>query len=138
MSGIRLHSKYGVNPTITQCFWCGKDKNEIALLGAAYRGEAPMHMCLDYEPCDECKANRAAGITFIEVSHTPKTENQPALAERAYPTGTWSVVKEHVLDQIHPQELRDAILKRRAALILTEDWDAMGLPRANIDNLHAS
>lgn len=30
---IELSPKYGVNPTIPVCFWCGKEKNEIALMG---------------------------------------------------------------------------------------------------------
>jgi len=34
MSGIRLHKEYGLNPTIIECIICGKEKNEIALLGA--------------------------------------------------------------------------------------------------------
>ena len=30
---IRLSKEHGVNPTIPICFWCEKDKNEIAMLG---------------------------------------------------------------------------------------------------------
>lgn len=37
MSGIKLSPKYGVNPTIPVCFWCGKEKNEIALMGTCWR-----------------------------------------------------------------------------------------------------
>lgn len=33
MSGVKISPKYGVNPTIPCCFFCGKPKNEIALLG---------------------------------------------------------------------------------------------------------
>lgn len=32
---LRLHSKYGVNPTIPTCFYCCKSKNMLILLGAA-------------------------------------------------------------------------------------------------------
>ena len=56
---IKLSPKYGVNPTIPCCFFCGKEKNEIALLGKVGKRdediEAPMHMVIDYEPCDECR-----------------------------------------------------------------------------------
>ena len=52
---IRLHKDFGVNPTIPQCLYCGEDKNEVALLGAAYKGEAPMHMIIDRVPCDSYK-----------------------------------------------------------------------------------
>ena len=30
---ILLSPKYGVNPTMPVCFWCGEDRGEIALLG---------------------------------------------------------------------------------------------------------
>ena len=30
---IRLSPAHGVNPTIPICFWCGNEKNEIALMG---------------------------------------------------------------------------------------------------------
>ena len=30
---IELSPKHGVNATIPVCFWCGKEKNEIAILG---------------------------------------------------------------------------------------------------------
>ena len=52
---IKLHKEHGLNPTVPICIYCGKDKNEVALLGAAYKEEAPMHMILNNEPCDSCK-----------------------------------------------------------------------------------
>lgn len=59
--------KHGLNPSIAQCFFCGKDKNEILLLGAAYKEEAPMHMCFNHEPCDECKKLMEMGVLLISV-----------------------------------------------------------------------
>ena len=37
MVNIRLHKEHGVNPAISQCPLCGGDKNEIILLGSAYK-----------------------------------------------------------------------------------------------------
>jgi len=40
--GIKLSPKYGINPTIPLCFWCGQEKNEIALMdhiGDGRKGE---------------------------------------------------------------------------------------------------
>ena len=64
MDSILLSPKHGVNPTIPVCFWCGREKNEVALMGylKGRGGEdiaAPMHMVIDYEPCDECRQNMA-------------------------------------------------------------------------------
>lgn len=140
--GLRLHPKHGVNPTIPICYWCGKERNEIVLLGAAYRKEAPMRMLMDYEPCDECKAGMARGVTLVEVAKTPNFENQTSMVKEkysgdpnvAYPTGTWVVVTEDwVKRTINPPELRDAILKQRKAFILKSEWDGIGLPRGQQD-----
>ena len=81
---ITLSPKHGVNPTIPVCFWCGKQKNEIALLGRVWekdpntgkkvRGtdmEAPMCMCLDPEPCEDCARNFSQGVVLMECVDEP-------------------------------------------------------------------
>jgi len=93
--GVRLHKEHGLNPTISQCYYCGKDKNELALLGAAYKKEAPMHMVLDFEPCDECKPKLAQGITFIHCAEDGD-KNDPK------PTGGYSVIKEKAAKKMFP------------------------------------
>lgn len=94
---IKLSPKYGVNPTITKCFWCGKDKNEIALLGKLPKdAEAPKTCIINYDPCDECKANFSKGVLIMEGTETPNYPGQPKLGG-AYPTGSLSVVKPEAL-----------------------------------------
>ena len=44
---ILLHHEHGLNPTIPVCFYCGSERNEVALLGAGFRGEAPKNMVVD-------------------------------------------------------------------------------------------
>lgn len=83
MSGIPISEKHGVNPCIPICFWCGKEKNEIALLGKLKGDvEAPMHAVINYEPCDDCKAIMDQGVTFAE-SEDGKT-----------PTGRFFILKK--------------------------------------------
>lgn len=106
MSRLRLHSKHGLNPTIPTCFWCGKDKNEIALLGAKYPGEAPMHMVVDYQPCEDCQAKMAQGVTLIEASPRPRG-NQPAIQKGAYPTGRWWVITHEAARRIFDVTVQD-------------------------------
>ena len=86
MSGsIRLHSKHGVAPALTFCRICGKDANEIALLGSRCDNVMrQLHEATDgahgdkngyqeyghnripaQEPCDECKGHLKAGGTII-------------------------------------------------------------------------
>ena len=92
---LRLHKEHGVNPTISQCYYCGKDKNQLALLGARYKGKAPMHMVTDLEPCDKCKPKLAQGITFIHCADDGN-EKDPK------PTGGYSVVKEKAAKKMIP------------------------------------
>lgn len=119
---IRISEKHGVNPTIPTCFYCGEDKNEVALLGKLPGDkEAPMRMWInwDYEPCDECKKKMEQGITFIEVDNKPIIcENQISFVENAYPTGRWSVVKEEAVKRVlKGTDILELVLKTRKSLV---------------------
>lgn len=100
MSSIRLSKKYGANPTICKCFFCGKDKY-LALLGhLGGRGEdleAPMSCVMDYEPCDKCQTQMSQGVALIEASETPAMRGMPSIkaegGREVYPTGRLLVVK---------------------------------------------
>ena len=50
---IKLSPNHGLNPTIPVCFWCGKEKNEVALMGKMDKQDsaAPKHLVVDYPPC---------------------------------------------------------------------------------------
>lgn len=114
--GIEVSPKHGLNPTIPVCFWCGKDKNEIALMGRvrekdhngrAVRGsdvEMPMKMVLDYEPCDCCKEQFSQGVQLIEcVNHVQ--DGRPPISKddrdnSVYPTGRTLVFKPEAAQNI--------------------------------------
>lgn len=105
-SSITLSPKYGVNPTISVCFWCGKEKNEIALMGHMGDGrkhedfEAPRHMVLDFEPCEECKKNMALGFTVMEATTTPNSVSSVEIQRGVYPTGRFVVLKTEAAERI--------------------------------------
>lgn len=117
--GIEVSPKHGLNPTIPVCFWCGKDKNEIALLGRIREKtknryganvtkrdsdiEAPRRMVIDYEPCDECKKMWDSGVAVIEVQETPINPDQPEIQKGLYPTGRFAVVTVEGADRVFPQ-----------------------------------
>lgn len=114
--GIEVSPKHGLNATIPVCFWCGKDKNEIALMGRvrekdhngrAVRGsdvEMPMKMVLDYEPCDCCKEQFSQGVQLIEcVNHVQ--DGRPPISKddrdnSVYPTGRTLVFKPEAAQNI--------------------------------------
>lgn len=96
---IRISPKYGLNPTMPVCFWCGKEKGEIAILGYIDGDiEAPRSCCIDYEPCDECKANMERGVTIIEASLTPN--GYAPIQDGVYPTGKWVVVTPEAAERL--------------------------------------
>lgn len=100
---IKVSPKHGVNPTIPVCAFCGKEKNEIALLGHIgdlRKGEdfeAPRRVILDYEPCDDCKEKWSQGVAIIEVSTTALVPNQPPITDGFYPTGRFIVLDEEAI-----------------------------------------
>jgi hypothetical protein len=82
MKGIRLHKLWGLNPTIPVCIVCGKEKGEVALLGAAYKERAPMHMIIDVEPCPDCREKfLKTGVMIVEAEEDrygdPKAKIKP-------------------------------------------------------------
>ena len=101
MSGIKISPKYGVNPTIPVCFWCGKQKNEIALMGHMTDDiEAPKNMVLDYVPCEECQNHMSMGVAVLEASDHPNTEGQPPMQKGVYPTSRFVVVTTECADRV--------------------------------------
>ena len=100
---IKLSPKHGVNPTIPICFWCGKEKNEIALLGRIGGKkdlEAPKNMVLDFEPCDECASKMALGITCMECTEKPNPSCNVQFSDRIYPTGRYVVINKEAAERI--------------------------------------
>ena len=101
MSGIKISPKHGLNPTIPVCFWCGKQKNEIALMGRMTEDiEAPKNMVLDYVPCEECQSHMAMGVAVLEASDHPNTEGQPPMQKGVYPTSRFVVVTTECADRV--------------------------------------
>ena len=99
--GIKISPKHGLNPTIPVCFWCGKQKNEIALMGHMENDiEAPKNMVLDYVPCEECQSHMAMGVAVLEASDHPNTEGQPPMQKGVYPTSRFVVVTTECADRV--------------------------------------
>ena len=99
--GIKISPKHGLNPTIPVCFWCGKQKNEIALMGRMTDDiEAPKNMVLDYVPCEECQRHMAMGVAVLEASDHPNTEGQPPMQKGVYPTSRFVVVTTECADRV--------------------------------------
>lgn len=118
---IPISPKHGLNPTIPICFFCGKERSEIALLGKLPNdAEAPRYAIIDYEPCDECKTAMASGITLIGTTFHPNTQGQPPITNKpqpAYPTGSWVVLREEAVDRIFTEETAATLKTTRKAYV---------------------
>lgn len=127
---IKLSPKYGVNPTIPTCFFCGEDKNEIAMLGKMGKGkedvQAPMHMVLDYTPCDKCREQFSRGFLLVETTENP-SDNRPPISDTHYPTGKYVVLKSESANRIFE---RDDIKDGDRALIDEQVFNRMFPPEA--------
>jgi hypothetical protein len=100
---IRLHKEHGLNPTLCQCIICGGETGEIALLGAAYDGEAPMHMVVNYEPCAKCREGYlATGVMLVEME-----EQYVRGKQHKVPTGKIVVIKESAFKRLFNAESPD-------------------------------
>lgn len=143
---IEISPKHGVNPTIPVCFWCGNEKNEIALMGRvrerdpqtgkAVRGsdvEMPMKAVLDYEPCDCCKEQFSQGVQLIECTHR-RIDARPALSKdengnSVYPTGRTVVLKPEAAQRIF--NVDKSMLEAGKKLCLPEEIFTQLMPTDN-------
>lgn len=121
-NSIRLSSKHGVNPTIPICFWCGREKNEIALLGKLKGDkEAPRNAIINYEPCDDCAAMFEKGILVIGVTEIPPHENALAIQRSGnvclYPTGAFFVGTEQWAMSFFDESHINSILAQKKVLM---------------------
>jgi len=117
-NSIKLSPKHGLNPTIPVCFWCGQQKNEVALLGRLKGdAEAPMHVVLNYEPCDACKEMFEKGIHVVGVTETAPQENMLPIQEKddvcLYPTGAFFVATENWAKSFFDGSLLENILNKK-------------------------
>ena len=116
---IRISEKYGVNPMIPTCFYCGKEKNEIVLLGRLPNDkEAPKHGVIDRTPCAECIEYMKKGIILISVRKGESGDNP-------YRTGGWVVIKEEAATRMFGDHLKES----RVAFVDDETWEKLGLPK---------
>ena len=113
---IILSKKHGIAPILSQCFLCGGDKNEIALMGSRANkledefGNLPQRAVFDKEPCEQCQEYMKQGIILIG-SHDPKGENR---------TGHFMVMKDEAALSLLDEGFHASILKGRVCFISPE------------------
>jgi len=111
---VRLHKEHGLNPTIAQCFFCGAELNEIALLGATYKSKAPKNMVVSMRPCDECARLMSMGVLLIEVKDGSQKDKNP------YRTGQIWVITDDAAQRagLDPVKQRFAFIEEATATLM--------------------
>lgn len=105
---IKVSDKYGVNPTLGQCFYCGDEDGTIGLMGKLKGDmEAPRKLVLTMDPCPSCKDWMSKGIILIEIvdGQTPTIDKLP---ER---TGRFIVVTKDSIAAVFDDETTEQTLK---------------------------
>jgi len=139
--GIEINEEFGVNPTMSMCFFCGEEKGELVLFGAEgfkklnektgiyESAQAPMKMVVDATPCQKCQEKWSIGITFLEMTEieviSEMKRGKPTKFEKQMvPTGRLSVITEEAaIHMLSKSEEKDEVLKRRIALMTVEDYE---------------
>jgi hypothetical protein len=145
--GVRVSEKHGVNPTIPLCYFCGKEKGEIALLGKL-RGdvEAPRNTVLDMEPCDLCKERRKTHVQLIVLASDQFDEIEDArrrheeYQSRLRPNKRYPFVpqvdrlghcfwidRDKIPQMVQPEELANSILSHGWTFAPVEVTEKLGL-----------
>lgn len=84
---VKLSKKHGLNPSLSICFFCGKEKNELVLPGKLKGDqEAPRKAVWNYEPCESCKKYMKEGVLVAVVKDGSGPKNP-------YRTGRMLVIK---------------------------------------------
>lgn len=129
--GIKLSPEHGLNPTIPMCFWCGGDKEEVALMGKIDKqdSQAPRRVIINYEPCAKCKEIFEKGIHVMGVVDQPMAPGQFPIIEdenvTLYPTGSMIVATaewtERFLTENDKADMVEHVLSSKA-LMLPDDF----------------
>ena len=143
--GLRLHSKHGLNPTMTNCYFCG-EPSEILLVGNAVNqfkkagvhvsedGRMPHEIgAINTTPCQKCEEYMKKGIMLISIRDGEGKEVEQATKEKRIPTpyrtGKICVMTEKGFLKIPmPKTLQKQVLRARFLFVPDTIWEMLGLP----------
>lgn len=126
------------------CFFCQEPRGII--LDRGLRKTLPRQATYNTEPCPSCQKLMEAGIILISVRDGEQAkmvaEREMARAkwkregsrgkfrhlDNPYRTGGWVVVREEAINAT-------ALGGSRVAFVEDCDWDAMGLPRGEVEGI---
>lgn len=95
---MKLSKKYGVNPSISVCFFCGEDKGLVLGGRQTKDAELPKKAIYDFEPCDACKKLQEDGVMLIGI----RNDIPPTRAEDIIKSGHYIVITDEGMKKLDP------------------------------------
>ena len=105
---IPISPEHGLNPSISVCFFCGKDKGLVVLGKLKGDAKAPQRAIFDYKPCEECAEKMKQGVTVIEV--TTVDNKMAPIQKGAWPTGRWCVISKDAAERLFKDTTHSTML----------------------------
>ena len=128
-NNIELLKEHDVFNAIGVCAWCGEETGKFAFLDNLPNDEkSPVHMILNYDPCDECRKEWRGHIVCIEVTEIPPNKDAlPILIHediQLYPTSRHFCVPFEDAKEIGVSidEIKDPINDFGIGLVYTETF----------------
>jgi hypothetical protein len=119
---IPVSPRYGVNPSVELCFWCGKAKGLVLMGRLREDAEAPRQGVFNREPCPECQEMMSQGVMFISVRNGESGDNP-------YRTGRICVITDEGVQRLPIDEpLKSDMLKKRVCYLEDKAWNLLGFP----------
>ena len=137
---IELSPKYGLNPTIKMCFYCGEESGEIAIMGRIREKgangkpvkdsdiEAPRQMLLDYQPCEKCKEKLKD--KFLIYRTEPAEGRLPVFARDRIATAYVGIPKEKAKEFLDDclnisEEEKEHVIEKNGLMLDNEGFDLL-------------
>ncbi|MFZ1491176.1 MAG: hypothetical protein WAS51_14655 [Ilumatobacteraceae bacterium] len=132
-----MSPKYGVNPSIELCYFCGDETGSIVMpgliqqkdrFGRAVPGtdiEAPRKAVWNRNPCPRCADLMKQGIVLISVDKEPRPGKEK---DEPYRTGRMCVVSEDFIRRAIDKTTAESLVKRRWSYVPDDAWALLGLP----------
>jgi hypothetical protein len=119
---------------MSECFWCGKTKNEILMGMRAVKSDPdrPRSAVYNYDPCDACENMFSQGIHVVEASDHGNNK-QPRIGGM-FPTGRWLVINAESVDGFITDPELVAQIKEKGKMLVEKNTFDLIYASANKTN----
>ena len=132
----------------TNCYFCGEIADILIHKRFAKKLTANMGV-MDAEPCGKCKDLMKQGVILMSIKNDTTDEQMQGREIRhprsnrlvgyqppnPYRTGGWVVVKDEAVENMFDEAHAKWALRNRYCFITDKAWDALGIPRGEVEGV---